>query len=203
MGIKQDLTGARTPADLERRWAFGKSFAEIMGIAKSAKVAAKNAEEAAENPGDKLKPEDIFNLLTDDGENQGVYKKDGKVYINASYIKTGSILADLIKTGVIVSADGKTYFDLNSGTIRCDAVGGGFIEIADGMASFVSNDGRKTLDITNYGFGASINFYNLNGETSAMLMGADNDLYLSVGEVDAKLSWKSNGDGTYTLIGKK
>lgn len=33
MSEKQDRQGARTPADLERKWQFGKRFAEIMGIA--------------------------------------------------------------------------------------------------------------------------------------------------------------------------
>jgi chromosome segregation ATPase len=34
---KQDRQGARTPADLERKWQFGKKFAEIMGIATDAR----------------------------------------------------------------------------------------------------------------------------------------------------------------------
>jgi hypothetical protein len=33
MSEKQDRQGARTPADLERKWQFGKRFAEIMGVA--------------------------------------------------------------------------------------------------------------------------------------------------------------------------
>jgi hypothetical protein len=37
---KQDRQGARTPADLERKYQFGKQFAEIMGIALDARDAA-------------------------------------------------------------------------------------------------------------------------------------------------------------------
>lgn len=37
MSAKQDRQGARTPADLERKWNFGKRFAEIMGIATDAR----------------------------------------------------------------------------------------------------------------------------------------------------------------------
>lgn len=33
MSEKQDRQGARTPADLERKWQFGERFAEIMGVA--------------------------------------------------------------------------------------------------------------------------------------------------------------------------
>lgn len=37
MSAKQDRQGARTPADLERKYNFGKTFAEIMGIATDAR----------------------------------------------------------------------------------------------------------------------------------------------------------------------
>lgn len=37
---KQDRQGARTPADLERRYSFGKSFAEVLGIASDARERA-------------------------------------------------------------------------------------------------------------------------------------------------------------------
>ena len=37
MSVKQDRQGARTPADLERKWQFGKRFAEIMGVATDAR----------------------------------------------------------------------------------------------------------------------------------------------------------------------
>lgn len=37
MSVKQDRQGVRTAADLERKWQFGKQFAEIMGIALDAR----------------------------------------------------------------------------------------------------------------------------------------------------------------------
>jgi phage minor structural protein len=45
--------------------------------------------------------EGIFNALTDNGQTQGIYLKDKKLYINASYIKSGILDADLIKSGTI------------------------------------------------------------------------------------------------------
>ena len=61
--------------------------------------------------------EDIYNKLTNGGEDQGVYLLNGKLYINASYIKTGEFLADLIKAGVIKSKDGTgVVIDLDKGT---------------------------------------------------------------------------------------
>lgn len=48
---------------------------------------------------DNLSQEQIFNILTNNGTVQGVYMEQGKIYINASYIKTGVLSADLIRTG--------------------------------------------------------------------------------------------------------
>jgi hypothetical protein len=47
MSVKQDRTSPRTPADLERRYNFGKSFAELRGIATDARTHATKAEELA------------------------------------------------------------------------------------------------------------------------------------------------------------
>lgn len=80
---KQDRQGARTPADLEYKYNFGKTFAEIMGIATDARNTAEMAAELDE----KLTQEEIFNRLTNNGEAQGVFRgDDGQIYINAAYI---------------------------------------------------------------------------------------------------------------------
>lgn len=54
---------------------------------------------------------DIFNKLTNNGQTQGLYLSNGKLYLNASYLKTG-ILS--------VSKNGKEvfYVDVNTGTVR-------------------------------------------------------------------------------------
>ena len=44
---KQDRQGVRTPADLEQKYNFGKSFEEVMGLARSAEASAKDAQTAA------------------------------------------------------------------------------------------------------------------------------------------------------------
>ena len=44
---RQDRQGARTPADLEYRYAFGKSFAELMGIANDARTSAEEAKKVS------------------------------------------------------------------------------------------------------------------------------------------------------------
>lgn len=48
-----------------------------------------------------LTQEDIFNRLTNNGVEQGLYLYNGKVYLNASYIQSGTIAADYIKGGTL------------------------------------------------------------------------------------------------------
>lgn len=52
---------------------------------------------------------DIFNKLTNNGTAEGIYIKDGQMYINASYLATG----------ILASKDGKTfYLDLDNGILK-------------------------------------------------------------------------------------
>lgn len=50
---------------------------------------------------DSLNQQNVFNRLTNNGQTQGIYLKDGKVYINASYIATGTLSANYIKGGTL------------------------------------------------------------------------------------------------------
>ena len=112
---KQDRQGARTVPDLERKYNFGKTFADILGVASDAQDAADRANDAADraqnavnNLNDELDQEEIFNRLTNNSADQGIYRENGKIYVNASFIKTGFISSDLIKAGVIRSLDYKS-----------------------------------------------------------------------------------------------
>ena len=115
---KQDIAAPRTVQDMERRYKFGKTFAETMGLAKEASKAAKKAEETVKS----LDSEAVFNLLTENGTKGGFFigngengTVEGDIYINAAYIKAGILSGDLIKAGVIQSADGGVKIDLNKG----------------------------------------------------------------------------------------
>lgn len=46
-----------------------------------------------------LTQQEIFNRLTNNGLSNGIYLSNGDLYINGTYIKSGTIEADLIKTG--------------------------------------------------------------------------------------------------------
>lgn len=125
MSSKQDRIGARTPTDIERKYDLGSmnaNFAEVMGVATDARDIALEAKSAAEEASKPLTHEEVFNKLTENGEWQGLYEdEDGNVYINASYIKTGEILANLIKAGTIKATEGKLQINLDSGVL--DAYG--------------------------------------------------------------------------------
>ena len=45
---------------------------------------------------DSLTQKSVFNALTNNGQTQGIYLSGGKIYINASYIKSGEIDSDMI-----------------------------------------------------------------------------------------------------------
>jgi hypothetical protein len=140
---KQDRHGARTTADLERKYNFGKSFAEVMGLANDARRSA----EAAEKRFEGLDHEMIFRLLTNNGALQGLYRgDDGELYINASYIKTGTLLAALLKTGVIKSADGSVELDLTNNRIRVYSADKSYwFQISAGSIEHYRNQNGKTV----------------------------------------------------------
>ena len=91
---KQDRQGVRTATDLEQKYNFGKSFAEVMGLATDARDTANAAKEAIDNFDNNLDSDEVFNRLTENGALQGLYKEDGNLYINASYLKTGVIQSE-------------------------------------------------------------------------------------------------------------
>lgn len=68
------------------------------------------ADTAANNAVNAQTQADIFNRLTNNGELQGIYMQNGKLYINATYMVTGKIS----------SKDGRVYFDLDKSELRCD-----------------------------------------------------------------------------------
>lgn len=94
MSSKQDRHGARTAADLEYKYNFGKSFAEVYNLIADVQ---KGSENAVNDLDAKLDPEEIFNRLTNYGKVQGIYRgEDGDVYVNATYIKSGKLAAEYI-----------------------------------------------------------------------------------------------------------
>ena len=52
---------------------------------------------------DNLTQEEVFNILTNNGEMQGIYMQDGNLYINGTYIKGGIISGQTIQGGSVTT----------------------------------------------------------------------------------------------------
>ena len=205
MSAKQDRQGVRTAAQLEQKWKFGESFAKAFNMATDAQNVANAAKELAEQTGEKLTQDQIFNILTNNGANQGLYRgEDGELYVNATYIKSGELIADLIKSGVLQSVDGRTYFSLENGNIVCTDEFGSAVQIS--LGNIKLRDGEnQLLRIDNLGFAGAITFYNyetgklvgwLQGYPEGLAIGCDqitcntvNDVYMKKVHVEGGTSF--------------
>lgn len=99
---KQDGYASRTPADLERKYKFGETFAEVFGLVTDARKIAEEAQSAIEG----LDQEQIFNLLTNNGKAQGIYRDDkGDVYVNASFIRSGTLSDEQLPSSVALKSE--------------------------------------------------------------------------------------------------
>ena len=117
---KMDGYASRTATDLERKYNFGQTFAEVYGLVSDARKIAEEAQSAFEG----LNQEQIFNLLTNFGEAQGIYRDDaGGVYINASFIKSGTISGDKVKVAAATVTG-----ELSAATITADKISGGELD---------------------------------------------------------------------------
>lgn len=217
MSIKQDRVFPRTPAALEQKYNFNRTFAEVMGYASTAQKAAESAQEAANKANqayEGLDQKQIFDLLTNNGEAQGIYcGEDGQIYINASYLAAG----------VITSADGTVKVDLlnNKITIKTTDSGNdyGYIELtSEGIHGYgrdvTTGEYVNTLVILpgatmDQSGGIPTQIHSARSEFGLVLSAGEPDAELMLGINDDKVSiksktvsWQDNGDGTFTLIGR-
>lgn len=160
--------------------------------------------------GTALTPDEVFNILTNNGEIQGLYKIGDKIYFNAEYIKSGTIVADLIKGGILNlggvsnengvlvmrNASGqeigrwdKDGLVVNSGAISANAISGGALDLGG------ASNGNGILRIFNAS-GTQVGYINNTG------------VHFSQGEVSANvikggyldLGGGSNGDGVLRIF---
>ena len=92
-----------------------------------------------------LTQEAIFNKLTNGGQTQGIYLSGGHVYLNASYLKTGSLNAGLIKAGRIQDYANSNWWDLTTSTIHISRGEIGGMTIANNKIH------NRTLSLDEYG----------------------------------------------------
>lgn len=65
---------------------------------------------------DNLTQEEIFNILTDNGRLQGIFMRDGMLYINGSYIKSGKVSGEYVdaRNLTVTNSSGQKTLDIDS-----------------------------------------------------------------------------------------
>lgn len=155
-----------------------------------------------------LTPMEIFNRLTDYGKIQGLYVQDGKWYINAEVAKIVNLIAEKL-----LSESGESKLRISGAEIHM---------MYNGKETFFLNNefgsaaqmGFTVMDEN--GTVTAEGFYNANhieiggpGVADKLLLGVNTGTMMpymilpNAPTLMLNLEWKDNGDGTYTLIGKK
>lgn len=72
---------------------------------------------ASDHAIDSMTQEEIFNKLTNNGQEQALILYNGRLYLNATYINTGTLVADLLKAGILRPKNGNTnnYWNMDTG----------------------------------------------------------------------------------------
>ena len=89
-----------------------------------------------------LTQQEVFNRLTNNGATQGIYMKNGLLYINATYMDTGVLNADLITSGGIAGTK------IANGAISTDKLAAAAVTAAKIAASAITADKIEAGAIT-------------------------------------------------------
>ena len=113
-----------------------------------ANQSASDAQQSVDDLDNSLNSEGVFNRLTDNGKIQGIYMSGGQLYINGSYIKSGTLDASLVNVTNINANN------IKSGTLDASLVNG-LVNVtninANNIASgkITSVDRRVVFDLDN------------------------------------------------------
>ena len=119
----------------------------------------------------------VFNKLTNNGAAQGIYMTNGQLYINGTYIKTGTLDASLvnvtnlnasnINTGTLQDSSGNTKWNLSTGALSSKkfSIDSTYFQLSEaGAITSIDPDGRKI--VVDKG---TISGFKSNGQLSAEL----------------------------------
>lgn len=96
----------------------GQTVGEIAGDA--ADEALNSANDYTDALDAELDQSGVFDRLTGNGAVKGIIMSNGQLYINADYINSGTLNADLLRVGKIQDKTGGSYWDLESGEMQLD-----------------------------------------------------------------------------------
>lgn len=96
-------------------------------------------EEAASHAMDYITQQALFNKLTNNGQMQGIFMRDGQLYVNATYIQSGTF------SGARINLGSGTFTVDEQGNVNASslAINGGSIDLGNG-AFHVSSNGSAT-----------------------------------------------------------
>lgn len=146
---------------------------------------------------------DIFNKLTNNGQTQGIYMKNGKLYINMEYADTGQLKADnvtlrglfkvyLVKNGVATLGGYLGYKAGSTGDVSTDGIA--MMNANQDCYSIVTTEGVRTQAGNN-------SFYVSKGQS--VFRGSKLNIYADeLTFQDKVMYWKDSGDSkNFTLMG--
>lgn len=97
---------------------------------------------------DNLTQEEVFNILTDNGRLQGVFMRDGMLYINGSYIKSGKVSGEYVdaRNLTVTNSSGQKTLDIDAnGNVSIMATTFSLSGAAVATESYVSNKTAQAL----------------------------------------------------------
>ena len=110
---------AAAKAEEARKNALASASTDAQSKADAALAAAKKAAQAYVDALDEsLGQKSVFDRLTNYGAIQGLFMENGKLYANASYVKSGVLDANLVKAGILTDKKGLQYWDMTTGEFR-------------------------------------------------------------------------------------
>ena len=190
---------APDPAELADEYPY------IGGAEKALTLAKAYAREAMESLDDDLTQQEIFNRLTDNGAAQGMVLLNGQLYVNASYIRSGTLvlggLNNVNGTMEVLDAGGNVVGTVTkNGFYAADTVNGAVrsATLADGMV-FFKYDGQNTGRLLS-GSTSGADYLLINGPDSsgsnvlsALDFWGDGSAHLAAGDQVAALDLHADG----------
>lgn len=105
---------------------------------------ANEALDASKNPNQHLTQEQVFNKLTNDGALQGIFMRDGVLYLNGEYIKSKSINSEKLDVQTL-SAITANLGKVNSADINNFLNGVKVLEIKENLMTFFDKYESRTI----------------------------------------------------------
>ena len=161
------------------------SSSSIYGKSESNKI-----DEAIASQSLRLTQDNVFNALTNNGEAQGFFLKDGQVYVNVTYLVTG----------VLKSKDGSTfYLDLDNGVLKMQATE---FSVSGKTVDEIAQEKADNAEDNAVGQAVTIAQNAVNGQTQADIFnkltnnGADQGIFMKDGKVYINLEYLKTGSFT-------